>query len=79
MDRFRTETSSPTRPYKINWADESDDCEGIEEIRKGMHELTVSGITSPHWSHYDKLCQHIDAGLGIWPNTRIHLYPRKQL
>ena len=27
---------------KITWVDESDDCEGIDEIRKGMHELTVS-------------------------------------
>jgi len=26
---------------KINWVDEGDDCEGIEEIRKGMHELTT--------------------------------------
>lgn len=30
-------------PFKVAWVDEGSDCEGIEEIRKGMHELTVNG------------------------------------
>lgn len=79
MDRFRTETLSPTCIPKINRVDENDGCEGIGEIRKGMHELTVSGMANPHWSRYDKLSQHIDVGLGIWSNPRIYLYARKQL